>query len=349
MKVRPSTLVAGIASLAVSGWIVAQEAAQTRQYSLPGHGSLVLKVPSGWRALDRSLPKPPSVLLRFAPASGDAFKVQVTTAWIEPAKRDSSPASLKERVQATAKNLLKQSVEAEATILELRGDHAQGYYFSLTDRGQGSGPDDYKYLTQGTVLTGELTIVFTILQREPGLPDRERALRMFADAVHSKTELPAAAPDTSERLRIFERERVYELSVPVSRLVMTIPREGLTKMPMGTHPRYFYFAGEMIVSGWFESGQRFKGIPEFWKSETDAWKRQGLAAPVDVVFAKEGSWEVIAYDMPTKLGSIPNLRAHWVQAGTWIDMHISMPVKSGPGARSKLLELLRSIEVRERE
>jgi hypothetical protein len=197
---------------------------------------------------------------------------------------------------------------------------------------------------------GDLTVAFTILQREAVAEDRDKALRMFADAVHSKTEVPAAAapsPDPSERLRIAEREKVYELTVPVSKLVMTIPKAGLTQVPAGAHPRYFQFSGGVIVSGWFESARGFKGISEFWKDESEGLKRQGMIV-ANVEFTKVGNWEVVVYDLPTKVATFPNLRANWVQAGTWIDLHLSVP-KPGADGRSKMLEMLRAIEVRERQ
>jgi hypothetical protein len=351
-------LALGIVVCALSTPCGAQETTKPRQFTVSGHGSLQLNVPLGWRLQDRSLEKPPSVLLRLRPASGDAFYVQVTSVWIDPAKQPSlAPEQVKERVQTTAKDLLKRSVEKEATILELRGKEAYGYYFSLTDQGSASGPQDYKYITQGTAVMGELVTVFTILQREPALPDREQALRIFADAVHSKAEPAAAGSSADATIRIRELEQVFELSVPVSRLVVTIPKAGLvrTKNPLGgsaDHPRFFYFVGGAnltFISGWIEPAQRFSGIEKFWENETSGWKRQGLPAPVDVSFVKVDNWDVIIYDMPSPVGNNSHVRAHRVQAGTWIDMHISTIQKSSTESRSKLLALLQTIEVRERK
>jgi hypothetical protein len=164
---------------------------------------------------------------------------------------------------------------------------------------------------------------------------------------------PAGAP-ANETLRVSEFERVFELSVPVSRLVMSIPKAGLVQMnaPVGAnHPRYFYFVGgadAVNISGWIESAQRFRGVSEFWKSETGGWRRQGLPDPVDVRFIKVGGWEAIVYDMSSPVGSNSHVRAHWVQAGTWIDLHISTIQNASAESRNRLLEMLRSIEVREK-
>src|SRR5215831_3275437 len=191
MKVRLCALVAGVFALVLSGWIFAQGAPVTR-YAVPKHGSLELKIPEGWRVQNRTLADPPSALLRVAPPSGNAFNIQITAVWIDPAKGDTRPEAIRERVQAAAKAALKQAVETEAKVLELRGAQAQGYYFSLTDKASSSGPDDYKYMTQGVAIAGELGVLFTILQRAPGGEDRDKALRMVADAARSKVEVPVA-------------------------------------------------------------------------------------------------------------------------------------------------------------
>jgi hypothetical protein len=344
---RSPALAAGIAAIVLSGGTVAQDASTTR-YSVPGHGSLELKVPGGWRSQTRSRSEPPIAQVRLTPASGNAFDLQITAGWLDPAKSDRRPDALKARVQSAANAALKEAVEKEVKVLELRGAQSQGYYFLLTDKAPG--PGEFKYLTQGMLSVGELTVAFTILHREAASDDREKALRVVADAVQSKTEVPAAAApatDSSEKLRIAEREKVYELTVPVSKLVMTIPKAGLTQTPVGSHPRYFQLTGSVIVSGWFEAADGFKGISEFWKGESEGLKRQGMTV-VNVEFTKVGNWEVVLYDLPTKVATFANLRASWVQAGTWIDLHLSVP-KPGADDRAKMLEMLRAIEVRERQ
>lgn len=348
MGFRPRAL-AGVAALALSGGIFAQDGSIIR-YSVPGHGSLEVKVPGDWRSQTRSRSDPPLAQVRLSPASGSAFDVQLTASWFDPAKWDNRPDALKGRVQSAANAALKQAVETEAKVLELRGAQGRGYYYSLTDKAAGAAPDDFKHLTQGITSVGDLTVAFTILQRKAVSEDRDKALRMLADAVHSKTEVPAAAepaPDPGERLRVAERGKVFELTVPVSKLVMTIPKAGLTQAPVGAHPRYFQFSGGVMVSGWFESARGFKGISEFWKGESEGLKREGMIV-ANVEFTKVGNWQVVLYDLPTKVATFPNLRANWVQAGTWIDLHLSAP-KAGPEGRGRMLEMLRAIEVRERE
>jgi hypothetical protein len=127
----------------------AQEATQAQRYVIPGHGSLLLKVPRAWLALGKPLETPPSVALVFRPASGSAFSVQLTSAWLEPDKLAGFTAeSIRSKTQDSAAKLLPEAEEKEVAAVELRGAESIGYYFSLTSRGAPSGPEDYKYMTR---------------------------------------------------------------------------------------------------------------------------------------------------------------------------------------------------------
>lgn len=70
----------------------------------------------------------------------------------------------------------------------------------------------------------------------------------------------------SERLVLMDKGATYELTVPVSRLAMTIPKGGFrpSKPDAGsTSPRYFYLQdpdSALIISGWFEPEQAFSGM-----------------------------------------------------------------------------------------
>jgi len=329
----------------------AQEATQAQRYVIPGHGSLLLNVPRAWLALNKPLEKPPSLALLFRPAQGAAFSVQLTSVWLAPDKLAGFTAeSIKSKTQDSATQLLPEAEEKQVAIVELRGAESIGYYYSLTSRGAPSGPEDYKYMTQGTVRTGEIVTTFTILHRDPLLPEKARALRMFADATHSKE------PAVSTTLQIRESAQGYELSVPSSRLVMTLPKSLVrANNPFGgaaNNPRYFYFvdhAAFLNLSGWFEPPQKFTSVKALWEGETREWARQGLPQPRDVSFEKIDKWEVVVYDMPSPIGSSAHIRAHWVQAGTWIEMHISITSKSTSAeSRAKLLELLKAIQVKEK-
>jgi hypothetical protein len=158
-------------------------------------------------------------------------------------------------------------------------------------------------------------------------------------------------------LEITDSAGNYVLTVPVSRLVMTIPKNRLAVKASGAgastdSPRYFYFEGKdsaLFISGWFESDEGFPGIKQFWANETAAWKRGGLPEPRDVTFTQLGDWNAVLYEIDAPLGRNSHIRAHWVQAGTWIDIHLSLtadlPQKE---IREKLQNVLQAISVAER-
>lgn len=128
---------------------------------------------------------PPSVALRIDPPSGDAFVLQVSSVWRDPSKRAGITSDeLRARTQKSAEELLPQAVEKQATLVELHGKEANGYYFSLTDRGPATDPKDYKYATQGTLLVGDLLTVFTFLHRQAEDPARSAALQVLVGARH---------------------------------------------------------------------------------------------------------------------------------------------------------------------
>jgi hypothetical protein len=174
-----------VAALAFSSAALAQSS--PKRFAIPGHGSLLLNVPAEWRVADKVSANPPAVALSMRPASGDSFDLEVTALWLEPAKMAGmTPEVIKERVQATSKDLLKQSVEKEAPLLELRGKEALGYYFSLTDRESQNTAGDYKHIAQGTVTVGEALVIFTFLHREPTAPAKDQALQMITAATYVK-------------------------------------------------------------------------------------------------------------------------------------------------------------------
>ncbi len=159
-------------------------------------------------------------------------------------------------------------------------------------------------------------------------------------------------------LQIEESAGNYVLSVPVSRLVMTIPKGKLTAKVnraggSADSPRYFYFEDKdspLFISGWFESDEGFPGIKQFWANETAAWKRGGLPEARDVTFTQLGDWNAVIYEINSPVGRNSHIRAHWVQAGTWIDIHLSLTADlSQKELREKLQSVLKTISVAERQ
>ena len=162
----------------------------------------------------------------------------------------------------------------------------------------------------------------------------------------------------SEQLTITEEAERFVLTVPVSRLEVTIPKGDL-KVVRATHggstdnPRYFNLQGKdprLIVTGWVEPDRDYRGIQNLWNGEVAAWKKRGDPEPKEVSFEKLGSWDAVVYDVA--VGSFVNshIRASWVQAGTWIDVHLSLTMERPTAElRRRLREELGSIRVAEKK
>lgn len=170
---------------------------------------------------------------------------------------------------------------------------------------------------------------------------------------------PVAAADVPEyeSIAVQQRNGAYEMTVPVSRLVVSIPRGDLVLDKDATggvkSPRYFYLKDDsqhLIISGWFDAEQGFSGIREFWEGETKQWLDNGHLQPQDVSFAKYSGWDAVLYDIPTPFGSNSHIRAHWLQAGMWIDLHLSITSGRPPAEnRATLKSALKAIRVRLKE
>jgi hypothetical protein len=159
--------------------------------------------------------------------------------------------------------------------------------------------------------------------------------------------------DRRPSIEVNETPTEYVMTVPVSRLILTIPKDGFVREPGAAKgPRYFYLDDKtrhIIVSGWFESDDGFKGIQELWVAEMKAWKQNKLPEPRDVTFPDLGDWKAVAYDTVIPNGVDCHIRASWVQAGTWIDLHLSMTAElPADEIRRKLRSVLSSIRVSEK-
>ena len=166
-----------------------------------------------------------------------------------------------------------------------------------------------------------------------------------------------AQPQRPDALAITQTDSSYVLQVPVARLQMFLPSTGLRSDPPNvggatSNPRYYNFSDSsrgLVISGWFEPANRFPGLAAFWEGEQAAWKRNGLPEPRSVSLKTIGIWQTIFYDLDLPGVTNRHVRAHAVQAGTWIDLHISL-TGSGPQTpnREDLISVLEKIVVSEK-
>jgi len=333
------------------------ETYNTKSYPLPNHGKIQMKVPKTWRS-KVSQPKnnlPPSIM--FLPKSATSFQVLMTPLWPSSEKAAPDQRSIKKNIERIVEQMKPISVEKEIPIKELKGVAGVGYYFSMTDKAPK--PGEFIHMTQGMYQLGELLITFTVFWNEGSGSASDETLRILESATHlqdkSSLSNSGGAKVRKDAIQVSQKGNNYVLTVPVSRLTMNIPRFGLVQednQAKGStdNPRYFYLKDPntgLLISGWFEPEKGYPGIQDFWKDETKSWKENRKPGAHNVSITKIGNWDAVLYDMKIFGGVQGHIRAHWVQAGTWIDIHLSIhTTQTSQETREILISFLKKIVVK---
>lgn len=174
--------------LAFAGGAAAADASLLRRYELPNLDTLELALPAGWQDESDLPPGGVPLTIRLYPAEGTPFEVYLTPEAPEPTAaevRDS--AALREAVRNAAERIRPQAVEESIEIRRLQGGSGIGFYFSATDRAPQ--PEEFRYMNQGALQAGELTLWFTILTNDGQEAVVADALAMLQAAVHRRTGL----------------------------------------------------------------------------------------------------------------------------------------------------------------
>lgn len=155
-----------------------------RDYALPGHGTFVLRLPTGWDDKIRyhAGDVPPAIVITGF--EGSPFVILITPQWAgSGAKTDfRSAESIHTLVAKAAHASEAESVAGRLSVVTLGGGNGPGYYFTAADRNPKAG--DFKYKTQGAVRVGELVCTFTILTNDAKSTARIKALTMLNGAMH---------------------------------------------------------------------------------------------------------------------------------------------------------------------
>lgn len=184
------------------------------------------------------------------------------------------------------------------------------------------------------------------------------ALSLIAVIGFMPTDDVVAAESDDATLVVNVAADTIELTVPVSALSLRIPKGNLasvdeSKTGAQDSPRYFHLNDTgrgLTVSGWFEPAQAFKGHKEFWAGEFAAMKQAGLLPTAPPIGVQVGNWMGLAYEfaLPKDAGEGINthIRVELIEAGTWIDLHISITARKPlADVRNEALEFLKSIVV----
>ena len=172
-------------------WVVAcwpgLAAAAPQSFVMPGHGTLLLNVPQGWKA-ELKQPEgglPPTI--GFREQSGASFVVRITVVWaMAPNSGVPEDATIRSMVTSAAKSAEAQSVEGSLALQEFIGASGHGFYFRATD--PAPKPGEWKYLTQGMIRTGGIALAFTVLTNDGQAGIEKAALEMIRLAIQQPSD-----------------------------------------------------------------------------------------------------------------------------------------------------------------
>jgi hypothetical protein len=157
-----------------------------RRYELPNHDTLELSIPAGW-AEHFEVPQgggPPTI--EIAVVDGGPRQVFVRPEWTDPtAKEVRELRQLRDAVRDLAERIQPEAVENYLEVRHIAGTNGVGFYFTATDRDPRA--DEFKFMSQGALQAGSLTLWFTILTNEGQDTVAVEALAMLQGAVHRRT------------------------------------------------------------------------------------------------------------------------------------------------------------------
>lgn len=154
-----------------------------REYSLPEHGTLILRVPEKWNITYYEPGTRPSPIIIFYPQEKPhPFQLTISPLWDDSIERDvTDPEFIKRYLQEVGVNVLSYSDEDQLNLIELSGKSGNGYYFQLTDS---SAPEhEFKYLTQGALAVGEILLVFSYFSNDNEDNNQTIIIEMMEQAI----------------------------------------------------------------------------------------------------------------------------------------------------------------------
>lgn len=149
---------------------------------VPGHGAFAMTLPADWTmACGPTMNTPIATHVRVRPSKGNTFEMIVTAVWLPLEKRGiNEPAPLRTAVKEAGELTLPQAVETAVTVAEIVGPSMHGAVFTLTDKAPG--PGEFKYMMQGFIAAGELSVAVTFLFRDNKSGADAQALRALKSA-----------------------------------------------------------------------------------------------------------------------------------------------------------------------
>lgn len=174
----------------LAAWLAAAPAwadeSAIRRYQLPNRDTLELQIPAGWvdHFEEPQGGGPPTI--EIALTDGGPRQVFVRPEWEDPTAKDVRELpQLRDAVRDLAERIQPHAVENYLEVRHIAGSNGVGFYFTATERH--TSPGEFKFMSQGALQAGNLTLWFTILTDEGQDTVAVEALAMLQDAVHRRT------------------------------------------------------------------------------------------------------------------------------------------------------------------
>jgi len=322
-------------------------AVHAEAFDWPGHGTVRVTTPTGWSVRAQRTNEVEFYLVaqpQTAPVVNAQFSLIVS-----PSGQPLDAEQVKGRLEDMTRQFVDGSVEKAFDPKPLALSRGSGWVVQLTDAslvGKAAEPGNYKVMRNAmAVLDGRVMLIATIQFDDPSQPEVAKAMSLLSSLQFEPgTGVAAAAPSPGAP---------FTFTAPQSRVIVKMSDPSLR--PDDAAPasmNYFKLTRrdpQLILSGWLEPASSYKGLKEFWQSESRSPAYAGALAPNRVEMLKAGPWEVVAFDVSVPGGTSAHLRAERVQAGTWIDLHLSTTSARPPAAlRAELLAVLRQVQVVEK-
>ena len=150
---------------------------EKKSFALPDNSKLELAIPAGWK--DELKEKS----IALSPREGAPFQLVLTPVARQRQGTSADTAiKMRDSVQQSADKVKTGAIEPYLPVEPLTGAPGPGYYFSATDREPK--PNEFKHLTQGMLLVGDVVVAFSILTNDAQEKVRDQALAMLKSASH---------------------------------------------------------------------------------------------------------------------------------------------------------------------
>lgn len=174
-------------ALPAAGQDISDES-RLRRFELPNRDTLELELPAGWVEFVEQPAGGGPPTIEIAVTGDGPRQIFVTPEWPDPlAKEVRELSSLRDAIRDMAERTQPQALEPYLEVRQLDGANGTGFYFAATDRNPG--PDEFRFMHQGALLIGDLTLWFSILTNEGEDTVAVEALAMLQSAVHRRTGL----------------------------------------------------------------------------------------------------------------------------------------------------------------